>query len=1073
MATTHGPNLDIWIEVPSWPKVGGVNAFDEFDALQLMARGTGPLGAERFITIEVIAGFDPNDIDFTGDTLGPVGGGWGSVTISPVDGDAFGMRLNGTVFSAYWRTGGVWTLMFSGTPSNYIAAYSSAGICGFYGGSQVNPGSGVTSWQLDNFTIAEWSGTPPTFPAARTAGDNFNQPDGTLLTDTPRWAIWYSLSLGSCAPNFALFETQNGRAINTLMVYPCGFDAVKFTNASGGSTPTGPTSGRPIAPWTPCTPETQVNNGGKGKYGCNTGGTDWVSSYTGPYGNVPQHADPVDGETLDGKAAIDIWMEINHQDYPSNDITTYRRGTIALAHVATYEGGVKDDGVESIGDIQHAISNEQGGFEAAAVDIQYADLDRLLRNTLGDQELEGDEMSIRLASPGAAANNIPPRIAMRGVIQQPPRFFEPLRGTLTAVDSLFSDYGPIGQQRTWPPRIPSGAFSTAPPDTLSQDLPWIYGEKSDEGARDPVTNELKSKGLCPLIFAGRQAIGVTPNFQLPVTQSSANMNGGTLGPLGWSYGTFVSDGTTNNTPYQAVARVDGTELTWIGFGRGATPSPDGTVYGLHTVWIDPDTSPADYYICFLVPADYPTWNPFTNPAPDTETRIRYQIVRNPVDPFGDGFWEFGDAFWGSFSDGMQWPLVPGGDEWDVYIVTGHPCFRIISLYGSNLANGNPELEPDRVRIDLDVLGGSEFLAPGFPGWPFPTNYVEYVDDDGTVYWLTVIFAKGPISDDHKNGRVTMAANIIGVEDVGDGTGLPLIDEEDCKQHWVENALIGRWTSGLWADELEFPMWEDGTAKVRSSSFAARKLYQQNSFGGRGLTIGWYVGTAQSISEHVREWNLNESLIGINGHGQVISFGVDEFEDTSGWNRVNQDTDWLSGVTRVSGIGRENVVKGRCDWDPDTDRFRGKEQSLVSESGIAKFKNHQKVGTIIESKILNVEAQLRWVLQNRRRRLDEGMAMQELTGPLGLMDHDVGEGHLLTTREGLGASGFIDRTMLCIRRRLSVTANPPTVSYTLWDVSKIYLTANLPGGQSQLPIVTDTAGNNMLVTDNADLAPAIL
>jgi hypothetical protein len=68
------------------------------------------------------------------------------------------------------------------------------------------------------------------------------------------------------------------------------------------------TSAAPI----PCIPSVQTNNGGRGKSGCNIGGTGWTPLFSGAPGTVPMHADPTPGELLNGKI-FDAWVELDVQ----------------------------------------------------------------------------------------------------------------------------------------------------------------------------------------------------------------------------------------------------------------------------------------------------------------------------------------------------------------------------------------------------------------------------------------------------------------------------------------------------------------------------------------------------------------------------------------------------------------------------------------------------------------------------------------------------------------------------------------------------------------------------------------
>ncbi len=162
----------------------------------------------------------------------------------------------------------------------------------------------------------------------------------------------------------------------------------------------------PPAPQINCTPQSNVGNGGKGAAGCNTGGVGFVPSYTGPWGDVPDHDDPDEGETLTGKdgRGVEAWIELNHIDYPSGDVTQILRAQVPLDDPSDYEGGYKTDGLLAIGDVEHSLGNERGGFEAATVDVQLTDArDDTFRDLADDQEFEGDELFVKLASDEARA----------------------------------------------------------------------------------------------------------------------------------------------------------------------------------------------------------------------------------------------------------------------------------------------------------------------------------------------------------------------------------------------------------------------------------------------------------------------------------------------------------------------------------------------------------------------------------------------------------------------------------------------------------------------------------------------
>jgi hypothetical protein len=80
---------------------------------------------------------------------------------------------------------------------------------------------------------------------------------------------------------------------------PCGLPA-----------PAGP----PKIPLVKCAPMSIITSP-KPNAGCSKGGVGWRRTYYGPSGRVPIGADPPDGETMTGKTAIHMWLEIKHTSY--------------------------------------------------------------------------------------------------------------------------------------------------------------------------------------------------------------------------------------------------------------------------------------------------------------------------------------------------------------------------------------------------------------------------------------------------------------------------------------------------------------------------------------------------------------------------------------------------------------------------------------------------------------------------------------------------------------------------------------------------------------------------------------
>ena len=783
----------------------------------------------------------------------------------------------------------------------------------------------------------------------------------------------------------------------------------------------------------PCNPQAQVSGGGMGAAGCNVGGIGRTPVVLTEFGTVPVHPDADAGETLTGASRVDLWIALHHKAYPSGDITTYRRALVDLADDPDYYGGRKQAGLLTVGDVEHGLGNESGEFEAASCDLHFSDaLDRWIRTLLEDEELEGDEIEIYLASPEGRAAGVVPRTIMRGIVQGPGTEAS-LQASLTAVDLLFSVFGPFGHTPNWPFWTFGDVFPEAPADVRVRALPVLYGSKSDEGAVDPVTGEPREKGLVPWHYVGRITIaGTDANATLPTSESSGVGAVDDVGILG-GFGSWLSDGTVTNDPYHFVARVVDHVMGPLNGGRSSTPTGAGVAYGFRPAWNDSGAAP-DYYIVFQVPKDYPTWDPFTNPAP-TGTNIRYKTVgATPSHPYPD--WQF-LAFFTSEDDGALWGDATPLEDWDAYGVLHGASYQGGAVFVSDLGGGDPTKTADRTKADLATRNGSDLLWPwnedGTPSAAWAAvfgaqTYVDQVAPDGSTYRMTMGFARGAISDDHKNGVVNITCNMrAGREDVGDGTGKPLIDAHVVEHHWIDNDLLGAYKSGLWVTNATAPQWPDGTYKLRSSRFLDRQAFTASSLGGRGLTVGWYVGEAKAIPAHLLDWNMaTETVVGLNGHGQISLGYIDETVDPSTWPRVRHETDVFGQIGARHRLFRENAVTASCDWDPEAQKFRIGPLPFANEDAIGRNKGQRKPGDEIASPILDDEDQLRWVMKRRLARLGNGLTVLQLPGAIGLLDVDVDDpGVQLTTIEGTGTVGGDEQVGVDLAdATLTVRLTPP-------------------------------------------------
>ena len=110
--------------------------------------------------------------------------------------------------------------------------------------------------------------------------------------------------------------------------------------------------------------------------------------------------------------------------------------------------------------------------------------------------------------------------------------------------------------------------------------------------------------------------------------------------------------------------------------------------------------------------------------------------------------------------------------------------------------------------------GSTWLAPGKTGWPHPNTYLDL---NGHRYTLIYAAADPP----PKN----VSVSVLGIEDVGDGTGALItgITEQylHALKNWVDWSGRGTYQSGAW---LQVPTFTDEPTldRIDAASFTAAK-----------------------------------------------------------------------------------------------------------------------------------------------------------------------------------------------------------------------------------------------------------
>lgn len=230
----------------------------------------------------------------------------------------------------------------------------------------------------------------------------------TLQVSTPTNVPTCALILTGLAPSAVITLTATSPATGVLTW--TGHAPTSLNNSAVGNLLSAPATGRltltgyvptialafplprtidvdpPNTSPVPCTSEQTASegSGGRGANGCNPGGTGWTPSYTGPVGSVPAHDDPATGDLI-GDGLASLWVEV------ADGASQTKVAAVFLAETDI----VARNGLLSGGSIEHALGNEQGGYEVSTLSIGFCDeQDRLMRS--GIDNIEGDEIRVKL-----------------------------------------------------------------------------------------------------------------------------------------------------------------------------------------------------------------------------------------------------------------------------------------------------------------------------------------------------------------------------------------------------------------------------------------------------------------------------------------------------------------------------------------------------------------------------------------------------------------------------------------------------------------------------------------------------
>lgn len=208
-------------------------------------------------------------------------------------------------------------------------------------------------------------------------------------------------------------------------------------------------------------------------------------------------------EARAGTSTPIVYLEFYLEGLGSPAITTYRWGDRSVS--------IGDEPIEgrilSWSPIRRALSNPNGDAESTSLTITVDDTDRLLAGLFVDADDRywiSRQCALFVTTEDAIRDGDDPLVLFRGVMVEMPKRAGALTWQLTFQDVLTSQYGALFAERMLPERtISSAVFTDAPASQLGKPAPYVYGEKSDEGAAEP-------RGVVPLRYVGTEDIDRNP-----------------------------------------------------------------------------------------------------------------------------------------------------------------------------------------------------------------------------------------------------------------------------------------------------------------------------------------------------------------------------------------------------------------------------------------------------------------------------------------------------------------------------------------------------------------------------------
>lgn len=649
------------------------------------------------------------------------------------------------------------------------------------------------------------------------------------------------------------------------------------------------------------------------------------------------------------------------------------------------------------GAIRRSSSDDQGQPKMSTASALLNDDDGEIRAAIAEDEarwMQTGEATLGILSEAGRTAGTPERMLFRARLEEPAIEIQRGRGDararrvrLNMVDALAPYYDRM---------IPNVPFTREDFPDINRAIegtmiPLIGGEHSDAGTTD-INGNNAEQGLIPAIHVGMRLtdddnpLSGAPAFLLPPDDAIAYLNSGsgtrtyyyTITALSADGETYAGTTITVEDAPDTLTSVNSITITWSAI-EGATGY---VVYGRR------------------------------NSTPVRRLAVVSASVGSPASPATVEYTDDGSD--PEYAPGppeintAQVENIDGGFFWDFYVV----CLGVVEItawYASDVATGTT---PRRILMPTSTAG-VDFLVPGYAGWPHAQPYLEIGGKR-----ITGFYARGPRSFHHTQGIVTMAVNVCGYEDVGDGSGDSIQQAFPLLQHFLNEFVLKNngegYLTGNWGPLEEF---SDGVSMLQTSKFEAAQNLTEGWLTGASPAEGYrgaiYLREQITVREFLQRFlQTFDAFCAVNHHGQWYPYLIDDAALTDAGRHYRYQIE----IKRLEAprLDKDNIeprIDFQYDWSPDAQRFRSEIERREDAVAVAAQEGKFQDRGVYQLYWSRDPDTVRDAMERRVTRLRYPRWVQPFsTNYLGV-EEEPGDQIRITHPDGVGQQGWTDRAFI--------------------------------------------------------------